>query len=214
MSFNITTFPVGLYQCNCSVISCKNTGEAVVIDPGSDPEIIIAKIKSQGLSVKYILHTHAHLDHFGATSEVKGHCCDADIVLHKADLELYRAHNIQAAMLQLPDCDISEITHFLEDEEEFVFGDGKIQAVFTPGHTPGSSCFTIETELQPIVFSGDTLFNGGVGRTDLWGGDQGTLVKSIKQRLYSLDDEYKVIPGHGPSTSIQKEKRSNPFVRG
>ena len=212
MSLNIKTFPVGLYQCNCSIISCDETKEAIIIDPGSDAESIIGLVQDQGLKIKYLLHTHAHLDHFGATASVRQHCCDAEAVLHKADLDLYNKHSWQAAFLQLPDCETIEIDHFLEDNEIFEFGKGSIQAMFTPGHTPGSSCFTLETSEEQIVFAGDTLFKGGIGRTDI-GGNYNDIEKSIKNRLYTLDGGCRVVPGHGPDTTIHFEKNNNPYIR-
>jgi hydroxyacylglutathione hydrolase len=213
MSLAIHTFPVGLYQCNCSIVSCSQTKEAIIIDPGYDADKIIEKVSKLGLKVKYLLHTHAHLDHFGATAAVKRHCCDAETVLHREDLELYEAHSQQADLLQLPPTEIVPIDHYLEDEEEFDFGTNGVKALFTPGHSPGSSCFSLETSEEHILFAGDTLFRGGVGRTDLWGGDSATLTKSIKNRLYTLDGGCRVIPGHGPETSIFHEKNNNPYVQ-
>jgi hydroxyacylglutathione hydrolase len=213
MPLNITTFPVGLYQCNCSIVSCTQTNEAIIIDPGSDADKIIGVVQKQGLKVKYLLHTHAHLDHFGATASVKQHCCDAEAVLHKDDLLLYEAHTQQSMFLQLPDTEIVPIDHYLEDEEDFLFGSSGVKALFTPGHSPGSSCFSLETSEEQVLFAGDTLFRDGVGRTDLPGGDQSTLVKSIKDRLYKLDEGCRVIPGHGLETSIFHEKNNNPYVQ-
>jgi glyoxylase-like metal-dependent hydrolase (beta-lactamase superfamily II) len=212
MAIKIKTFPVGLYQCNCSIIYCDQTQEGIVIDPGAEADLILAKIEAKGLKVKYLLHTHAHLDHFSATAAVKEKC-QAAAVLHQKDRFLYDLHETQSAMLGLPMTTISEIDQYLEYEEVFLFGKEKIKAIFTPGHTPGSSSFTLETSQEQILFAGDTLFNGGVGRTDLPGGDFDLLEKSIKTRLYSLDGDCRVIPGHGTETLIGKEKLTNPFVR-
>lgn len=214
MAISITTFPVGLYQCNCSIISDEDSKEAIIVDPGSDAEDIIQKVTDKGLKVKFLLHTHAHLDHFGATDKVKKHCCGAKTVLHKEDLFLYDLHREQSAMLQLPPTEVSPIDHFLGDEEEFEFGSDNLKAIVTPGHTPGSTCFKLETSEKQIIFSGDTLFRSSIGRTDLPGGDSQKIVKSIKSRLYSLDGDFTVIPGHGPSTSIGFEKKNNMFVQG
>lgn len=212
MAVKITTFPVGLYQCNCSIIYCNETLEAIVIDPGSEPELILKKISDQGLKVKYLLHTHAHLDHFSATAAVQSKC-QAAAVLHKEDMFLYNQHEAQSMILGLPQTTITEIDQYLEDEQAFEFGKGEIKTIFTPGHTPGSSSFSLELDNELFLFSGDTLFNGGIGRTDFPGGDSNLIVKSIKNRLYILDGDCQVIPGHGPNTLIGKEKRSNPFVR-
>ncbi|MCM8539766.1 MAG: MBL fold metallo-hydrolase [Lentisphaeraceae bacterium] len=212
MAIFISTFPVGIYQCNCSIVVDDETKEALIIDPGDESETILQQVEEQGLTVKYLLHTHAHLDHFGATSQVKKHCCGAKTVLHKEDLFLYNLHKEQSTMLHLPETEIDPIDHFLEDEETFSFGSEKVKGIFTPGHSPGSTCFKLETSEKQIIFSGDTLFRSSIGRTDLPGGDSNKIVNSIKSKLFSLDGDFEVIPGHGPATSIAFEKRNNPFV--
>jgi hydroxyacylglutathione hydrolase len=212
MSFSIETFPVGIYQCNCSIIACKKTGEAIIVDPGAEAERIIKYVEKRQLKVRYILHTHAHLDHFGATYEVKK-CCRGKTVMHKQDMFLYDIADMQSQMLRIPGCKTDKIDHFINDEEHYEFGRGKIQAIVTPGHTPGSTCFRLNTGKQQLIFSGDTLFKRSVGRTDLPGGNARTLKKSIKERLFTLDGDSKVIPGHGAFTRIGEEKRQNPFVR-
>ena len=208
------TFPVGLYQCNCSILYCENTLEAIIIDPGSESDNIIEKVQKNGLKVKYLLHTHAHLDHFGATKDVKAACCGAQTALHKDDLFLYDIADQQAAKLGLPTVETSPIDIFLEDEQSFSFGHESVKTLVTPGHSPGSSCFSLEADNELILFAGDTLFRGSVGRTDLPGGDSHTLQQSIKNRLYTLDGDCRVIAGHGPETQIAYEKRHNPFVQG
>jgi glyoxylase-like metal-dependent hydrolase (beta-lactamase superfamily II) len=151
------------------------------------------------------------LDHFGATQDIHEET-KAPVMLHKDDTYLWSIADQQAAMLGLPRCRHAEVNNFIDDEEEITFGKFTLQALHTPGHSAGSMCFKIDDGKEQHLFSGDTLFNRGVGRTDLPTGDQGTLVKSIKQRLYTLDSDTKVIPGHGPSTRIGEEKRSNPYV--
>ena len=211
MNAEIITFPVGLYQCNCSIIFCRESKEAIVIDPGSEPETILAKLHDQGLTVKAIIHTHAHLDHFGATQDIHEET-KAPVRLHKEDSWLWSIADEQAAMLGIPKCRHAKVDQYIEDEE-IKFGQFTIQALHTPGHSSGSMCFKIDDGQEQHLFSGDTLFNRSVGRTDLPTGDSATLQKSIKQRLYTLDSDTKVVPGHGPSTIIGEEKRSNPFVR-
>lgn len=213
MAISISTFPVGIYQCNCSIVVDDETKEALIIDPGDESETILQIVEDKGLKVKFLLHTHAHLDHFGATSKVKKHCCDAKTVLHKDDLFLYNLHKEQSQMLHIPETTIDPIDHFLDDEESFSFGTENVQGIVTPGHSPGSTCFKLETSEKQIIFSGDTLFKSSIGRTDLPGGDSDKIVKSIKSRLLTLDGDFKVIPGHGPATSIAFEKKNNPFVR-
>ena len=213
MAISVFTFPVGIYQCNCSIVVDEDTNEALIIDPGDDSELILHQVQEQGLKVKFLLHTHAHLDHFGATSKVKKNCCEARTVLHKDDLFLYDLHKEQSSMLHLPQTEVDPIDHFLDDEETFSFGGENVSAIVTPGHTPGSTCFKLETNEKQIIFSGDTLFKSSIGRTDLPGGDSHKIINSIKSRLLTLDGDFQVIPGHGPSTSIAFEKMSNPFVK-
>lgn len=133
--------------------------------------------------------------------------------MHKDDLILYNSADIQARMLGLNKTTISPIDEFIEDEKSYNFGKGSIQAIHTPGHTPGSCCFCLQNGKNQLIFSGDTLFQRGIGRTDLPGGDFEQIKKSIKNRLYKLDDDSIVIPGHGEKTRIGEEKRDNPFIR-
>lgn len=208
---HIETFPVGLLQCNCSIVSCPETREALVIDPGGDAPKILAYLKQHQLTVKYLLHTHAHFDHVGASKDLKA-ALGAQILLHPEDLFLYEQVPMQGAMFGLrlePTCPLDG---HLDDEMEIVFGQNKSKILHTPGHTPGSVCFQIEGH-ENHLFTGDTLFRGGVGRTDLWGGSESTLMKSIHQRLLPLDDETRIYPGHGSQSTIWQEKKANPFLR-
>ncbi|MBT9544744.1 MAG: MBL fold metallo-hydrolase [Candidatus Sericytochromatia bacterium] len=207
----IETFPVGLLRCNCSIVSCPETREALVIDPGGDAPKILAYLKQHQLTVKYLLHTHAHFDHVGASKELK-EALGAQILLHPEDLFLYDQVPMQGAMfgLQLePTCPLDG---HLADEMEIAFGNNKSKILHTPGHTPGSVCFQIEGH-ENHLFTGDTLFRGGVGRTDLWGGSESTLMKSIQQRLLTLDEGTQIYPGHGQESTIWQEKKANPFLR-
>ncbi|WDE97068.1 MBL fold metallo-hydrolase [Lentisphaera profundi] len=212
MKAKIITFPVGLYQCNCSIIYCSETKEAILIDPGSEAEVILKKINDRGLSIKAVIHTHAHLDHFGATHEVS-QSTKSEVYLHKDDKQLWDIADLQAEMLGLPKCPHANIDHFIEDSQSFHFGEFKLEAIHTPGHSAGSTCFKIENGDEQLLFSGDTLFKRGVGRTDLPTGDSRVIAKSIKEKLYTLDIDTQVIPGHGPNTIIGEEKKQNPFIK-
>ena len=209
--FQIRTMPVGAYQCNCSIISCPETKEAVIVDPGADGDKILAQVEEHGLKVRYILHTHAHLDHIGATGTVKA-ACDGTVVLHKDDLYLYDFADQQAARMGLPYDEPPVVDHYLEDEEEYHFGKGHLCAIHTPGHTPGSSSFLLTFGKEQLVFSGDTLFRRGIGRTDLPGGDSSLIARSIRDRLFTLDRDTLVVPGHGPCSTIGEERRENPWL--
>ncbi len=205
-----TTFPVGPLQCNCSIISCPDTKEAIIIDPGGDAEKIMDYVREHGLTVKYLLHTHAHFDHILASGEIKN-LTGAKICLHKADKFLYDNLPGQGMLFGFKAKKPEAIDHYLVDEEELNFGKFKTSVLHTPGHTPGSLCFSV-ADKNALLFAGDTLFNGSIGRTDLWGGSFDDIIKSINNRLLTLDDSTEVIPGHGENTNIWQEKRHNPFL--
>ncbi len=207
---DITTFPVGPLQCNCSIIFCPETKEAVIIDPGGDAEKIMDFVKQHGLIVKYLLHTHAHFDHILASSDIKN-STGAKICLHEKDKFLYDNLEGQGMLFGIKAKKPSAIDHYLADDEQIEIGKVKTTVLHTPGHTPGSLCFTV-ADKESTVFAGDTLFNGSIGRTDLWGGSFDDIIKSINNRLLTLDDSTQVIPGHGESTNIWQEKRHNPFL--
>jgi len=204
------TFTVGPLQCNCTILACERTLEAVLIDPGDEPQKIIEHLDRLGVAVKYLLHTHAHFDHIGGTQGVRAHT-SAPVCLHSGDQMIYEMLPQQGKMFGMNFDPAPPIEKFLVDEETLRFGDHEIQVIHTPGHSPGGVCFKL-TGGEETLFSGDSLFQGSIGRTDLWGGDYEQLITSIKKRLLVLDDDIRVFPGHGPSTLIGKEKRNNPFL--
>ena len=206
----IETFPVGPLQCNCTILADPATREAIVIDPGDEPERILRALEAARLSPVALLHTHAHLDHITGSRRVK-EATGAPIRLHAADRTLYDALPEQAAFFGLraeapltPDAP-------LEDGERIRFGSYCLKAIHTPGHTPGSTCFLLEGD-DPVLFAGDTLFRRSIGRTDLWGGDTDAILASIREKLFTLPGGAPVVCGHGPGTTIDEEKRLNPFA--
>jgi hydroxyacylglutathione hydrolase len=213
----LETFPVGPLGCNCSIIACERSKEAVVVDPGGDVDRIVACLEESGLSLKHIVHTHAHIDHVLGTAELHERCGGA-VCLHEGDRFLYENLAMQGRMLGLPTSEVTAIERGLEDNESVAFGDGFLLVLHTPGHTPGSVSFVLRRQNdsgsaeEQVLLSGDTLFRRGVGRTDLWGGDSDQLMGSIRTRLLSLDDDTRVIPGHGAETRIGEERRANPFL--
>lgn len=209
------TFPVGPLQCNCTILADGDTKEAIVIDPGGDENLIAERLHHYDLTVRAIVHTHAHLDHIWATRDVK-EAHGGEIGLHKDDLFLYEGLAMQAAMFGWRARPVAPVDRFLEHGDEIRFGKRKALVLHTPGHTPGSVCFELRDDEtgETWLFSGDTLFARGIGRTDLWGGDYDQIVRSIRERLYTLPPDTVVVPGHGPRTTIGEEAAKNPFVRG
>lgn len=208
----LESFPVGPLGCNCSIVGCKETGEAMVIDPGGDADKIIELATKHGLTIKYLLHTHAHFDHIMGSRDMKEKT-GAKICLHKGDQWLYDNLLKQVGMFGFQATDPLPVDQYLEDEEDIRVGKLTASVIHTPGHTPGSLCYSVQ-EKDSVLFAGDTLFKHSVGRTDLWGGSFDEIVDSISNRLYTLDDSTRVIPGHGGDTTIWDEKKHNPFVSG
>lgn len=207
----IKTFPVGAFQCNCTILADQSTGEAVVIDPGDEPHKIIKELVP--FKVKYLLHTHAHIDHIGGTSSVKT-SCGGRIGLHKDDLFLYDNIEMQGEFLGIKiDCPVKPVDHHLVDGDVIEWGENnRIEVLHTPGHTPGSLSFLNRSLKEDLLFAGDTLFLGSIGRTDLWGGDFNQIIHSIKTRLMTLSETTPVVCGHGPMTTVGREKKLNPFI--
>lgn len=204
------TLVVGPLQCNCVILGCATTREAVVIDPGDEADRILATLEKNQLKLKYILHTHAHFDHIGATKELQA-ATNAPPCLHLADQQIYENLPLQGKMFGFQFEAAPAIQKFLEHGESVKFGTHQLEVIHTPGHSPGGVCFRLEQSDQHL-FSGDSLFAQSVGRTDLWGADHDTLIHSIKDRILTLDDDTLVHPGHGPSTKVGVEKRTNPFL--
>ena len=209
------TMVVGPFQCNCSILIDDVAREAIVIDPGDEWDRIEAVLARNKVRLKLSVHTHAHLDHIGAVTGLKGSCPDASIVLHKADEDLYKNLPMQGKLFGIEYEAPPPVDRFVQDAETIEFGGVSCSVIHTPGHSPGGICLRFAEGLlaeTPVLFTGDTLFQASVGRTDLWGGDYNQLVKTIRQRLYTLEEETLVLPGHGPKTTIASESRDNPFV--
>lgn len=204
------TFSVPPLGCNCSIIGDSVTKQAIVVDPGGAPERILQEVRQLGLTVTAILHTHAHFDHFLASGEMKK-ATGAVLCLHEDDRQLWNMLDVQCRMFGVPFVPAPPPDFWLKDEEKILFGGMTAVAMHTPGHTPGSMSFHIPD--SRIVLTGDTLFRGSIGRTDLWGGDFDAIEQSIRERLYTLGDQTVVVTGHGPETEIGLEKESNQFVR-
>jgi hydroxyacylglutathione hydrolase len=258
------TIPVGILQCNCSIIGDPVSREALVIDPGDEVNRILDLLGRHRLTVKAIVSTHAHIDHVGGLSKLHQYT-GAPVLMHRDDLPLYRAMEMQAAFLGVHPPELTEIDQLLKEGDSLRWGSFDAQVIHTPGHTPGSVSLylphdagkvtlapvpkriTVQDEAgeeiaisdllkkpadpddaeeiaaaeeaekievrAPQLFSGDTLFAGSIGRTDLWGGSLDQIMASLRTKLMGLPDETIVFPGHGPVTTIGQERHLNPFLQ-
>jgi len=207
----IETFPVGWLQCNCTILGDEQTREAIVIDPGDDPQEILTRLAKHGLTAKQIVCTHTHIDHVGAIYELQEQM-QSPAAIHKADLFLFEKLDVQAQWIGLPMPKRGAIEHFVQDGDAVACRGVEMGVIHTPGHTPGSTTFLLGGH-RNILFTGDTLFAQSIGRTDLWGGSHAEIITSIQKKLMVFDDDTLVISGHGRSTTIGHERRYNPFLK-
>jgi glyoxylase-like metal-dependent hydrolase (beta-lactamase superfamily II) len=203
------TLIVGPLAVNCFILGCASSSEGVVIDPGGEPDKIIAAINRLGLHIPFIINTHGHFDHVGGNRKILEYT-GAELLVHEGDVQyLSRAAEV-AVKYGLTTENSPQPDRFLEDGMIISFGIYRIEVLHTPGHTPGGSCLYIAKE--GLVITGDTLFANGVGRTDFPGGSHNALIESIRTRLLALPDATRVYPGHGPATTIGHERRYNPYI--
>ena len=210
--------PVGLLQCNCSIIGDPNTREAIVVDPGDEVERILGLVGRYKLQIKAIVSTHAHIDHVGGLAKLYQYT-GAPVMMHSDDLPLYHGMEVQAAFLGMRPPQMVEIHQLLKEGDVLQWGSFFANVIHTPGHTPGSVSLYLPgdgsnaTLSQPQLFAGDTLFAGSIGRTDLWGGSYDQIMESLKEKILQLPDTTFVHPGHGASTTIGHERETNPFLK-
>ena len=202
--------PVGMLGCNCSVFGDEATREAIVVDPGDEIDEIEGILDRHGLTLKAIVITHAHIDHIGGAAKLKQKR-GAPVYMNGNDQPLYDHLDMQAAWLGMETPERTEIDTPARDGDRLTIGATEFHVVHTPGHTQGSLCLWIPSEMKLVA--GDTLFRESVGRTDLPGGDSRSIVRSIREKLFALPENTVVIPGHGGATTIGHEKEFNPFVR-
>ena len=202
---------IGAFMVNCYLYWDELTGDGIIIDPGDEGDRIINLVKQAGFTPRAILLTHGHVDHIGAVSEVKDRF-NIPLYIGQGDEALLADPVANAsAFLEKPVL-IDYPDFILKDEQEIIIGSLALRVLATPGHTPGGVCYLDETE--GLLFCGDTLFQGSIGRTDLPGGSYSQLLESIKEKLLKLPDEIICLSGHGPHTTIGAERNSNPFLIG
>jgi glyoxylase-like metal-dependent hydrolase (beta-lactamase superfamily II) len=183
---------VGPYQSNCYILGCKNTMEGLVIDPGDEVFRIVHAITETGLKIRYILITHGHIDHVGGAAELK-RVTGAPVYIHPLDTQGLGFH---------PDAQVME-------GEDLLLGTYAIKVLHTPGHSPGGVCY----HAPGAVFTGDSIFAGSIGRTDFPGGDHRALIEGVRSKILSLDGNLRIYPGHGPASTIERERKTNPFFQ-
>lgn len=203
------------FEKNGFVLACERTLEGVIIDPGDEIETLLAFVERRAIVVKYILLTHAHMDHVSGVARAK-RALGAPIGLHRDDLFLYDRAVQQGQAFGIRVEAPPPVDFFYDGPGPWRFGDYEVWVHHTPGHCPGGVCLRVgkSGEVGRQLFVGDTLFAGSIGRTDLPGGDHHTLIQSIEDVLFAFGDEAEVFPGHGPSTTIGRERRTNPFLVG
>ena len=247
--------PVGMLQCNCSILGDPETREAIVVDPGDEVERILEILRARQLNVRAIVSTHTHIDHVGGLARLHA-ATKAPVLIHEADLELYRHLDMQAQFLGMRTPESMRIQDFVKEGDSVRWGGYAARVIHTPGHTPGSISLLVAKGQGPEqayvdrvkpqsakasaqahlhahlrgpeaeggsapqvvrgpgrLVSGDTLFQGSIGRTDLWGGSMKDILSSIREKLLALPDETLVIPGHGGNTTIGEERAENPYLR-
>ena len=233
--------PVGMLQCNCSILGDPVTREAIVVDPGDDVGRILEILQRHRLKLRAIVSTHTHIDHVGGLAELH-RATGAPVMIHEADMELYKHLDIQAQWLGVATPAMTRIEDFVKEGDAVRWGGFAARVLHTPGHTPGSISLVIEpgatgtvvaegapvpskdrvpgrasgerrTPDPGILLAGDTLFQRSIGRTDLWGGSTPQILNSIREKLLVLPEETIVFPGHGDTTTIGEEREQNPFLR-
>jgi hydroxyacylglutathione hydrolase len=202
---------VGPFQENCYIIGDENTGTGALIDPGDEAARIAIVVEGTNLEISQIIVTHAHIDHVGAIAQLADeYACP--VLMHEEAEAMLQTVPQQAMMMGMRFGKVPEVDRNITDFEVVEVGPLRLHALYTPGHAPGHLSFLVENE--SLVFSGDALFAGSVGRTDLPGGNMELLMRSIEERLLPLPDETRVLSGHGPETTIGRERMTNPFLQG
>ena len=197
---------VGPIQANCYLLGCERTREAVVIDPGDDVDTILMTLAKEKLRCVYIINTHGHFDHSGANKRLK-EVTKGQLLLHEADAPMVTSQAASGRMWGMNVENSPPPDRYLKEGDVILFGDVSLKVLHTPGHSPGGICLVTDS----MVFVGDTLFAGSIGRTDFPGGNYDGLLRSVREKIFTLGDDVVIYPGHGPETTVGRERRTNPF---
>jgi glyoxylase-like metal-dependent hydrolase (beta-lactamase superfamily II) len=205
----LKTLVVGPIQANCYVLGCDRTRKAAVIDPGGDADKILIALSKDKLNCVYVINTHGHFDHSGDNKRLR-EVTGAQLLIHRADAPMILHQSTSGEMWGMKVDDSPPPDRYLEEGDIITFGDLSLKVLHTPGHSPGG----ISLVMDRIVFVGDTLFAGSIGRTDFPGGDYEGLIRHVREKIFTLGDDVAVYPGHGPKTTVGRERRTNPFFTG
>lgn len=203
----LETVCVGPMQVNCYVLASDVNSKAIIIDPGDEEHKIKKVLSKYKLKPAFIINTHGHIDHIGCDDKF-----DVPVYIHSQDLSLLNDPQLNLSNLLMSSFSVTAKIYALEDKEIIELDQIQLEAIHLPGHTPGGIALLMKRPKDKILFTGDSLFCQGIGRTDFPGADEGLLIKSIKERLFRLSDDTVIYPGHGPSSTIGKEKQDNPFL--
>ncbi len=203
---------VGPLEVNCYLVYDEETKEGIIIDPGGDPEVIKRKVESIGMKPVAIVNTHTHVDHIGANADMKEAYPEAELVVPEKDLPLFQSPKNPMLVMMCRAKQSPEPDRTVKEGDEILFGSERLRVVETPGHTIGSVC--LYSEEAGLLFTGDTLFAGSIGRTDLPFSSERDLFESVPKKIFVLPEDVKVLPGHGPTSTVGSEKRFNPFFSG
>lgn len=209
-TLEVAVMPVTGFQQNASLLTCTQTRKGALVDPGGEADKLIAMVEQADVVLEQVLITHGHIDHIGGAADVAAHFDVPIVGPQRADETMIAGIATQAQMFGVPDVKVPTIDRWLEEGDQVMVGELAFDVLFTPGHAPGHVIFV--NHAHKFIVMGDVLFQGSIGRTDLPGGDHGTLLKSIFQKVLPLGDDYQFLPGHGPGSTLGAERRSNPFL--